>query len=92
MVDRVRGPNGSEGCLEIARLRSLSGGTSTMRKMEPFFGGIRWTGRSDASSRPAFDAGICVVSQRSVNVVLVAVVITVGAGPSARIIEWPSAS
>jgi hypothetical protein len=58
-----------------------------MRKIVPFFGGERWTGRSDASSLPAFDAGDCAVSQRSVRVELVAVVITVGAGPSTRMIE-----
>jgi hypothetical protein len=89
MVERVCGSHGSEGCFAIAEIT-----LAVRRKLDDAEDRaiLRWTGRSDVSSLPAFDAGICLVSQRSVSVELVAVVITVGAGPSARIIErsWAS--
>jgi hypothetical protein len=41
-----------------------------MQKVEPFHGGIRRTGRTDASSAPEFNAGVDVTCYR--NLVLTA--------------------
>src|SRR5258708_40172661 len=71
-----------------------SGGKSTTRRMVPFCGGSRCTGRSAASASPTLFAGADFVSHRSVRARpgIEAISFTLRASASEKKIDLPSAS
>src|SRR5258708_189737 len=79
----------------VAWLRHCeSGGNSTTRRMVPFFGGSRCTGRSAASASPTLFAGADFVSHKSVRARpgIDAISFTLRASASEMKIDLPSAS
>jgi hypothetical protein len=70
--------------------RTLSGGYSTIRNLEPWGGGWSTAGRAPASSRPVLLAGVASVVQSSVTAMPLEFSRTFSAHPSNRKMERPS--